>query len=332
MLTFVRILNHPSFQNHIMDLTPTEFELLLCEFCKQDLPPHFTVEHDVKEIGGESGGKRQIDTKIRGQLGISEILICGEAKNWGEAVGSETIDALVGKYFSGEIRANKVIVFSNQGYTGPAIQRAKALGIELLEPAAIGKAIKNIPYIVGIGRIKQMIFRATHKTPQHTVMALNLDDYTILKGRERISFRQNAFRILKHKLILMGIKDISTDLSKFSIEDHNVLYELKQKEGYHYTADFELTISIFWDYYIEYLPAGILRHINQGQLIFVNLIGHPFNVLQKVLLSPTKINYESKEEVVDNIINKSEGYVSVFCMPDPDKDITDPQNPIFSFV
>lgn len=315
-----------------MDLTPTEFELLLCEFCKQDLPPHFTVEHDIKDIGGESGGKRQIDIKIKGQLGISEILICGEAKNWGEPVGSETVDALVGKYLSGEIRANKVIVFSNQGYTAPAIQRAKTLGIELLEPADIGTAIKNIPYIVGVGRMRQIIFRATHKTPQHTLMALNIDDYTILKGQERISFRQNAFRILKHRLMLMGPKDISTDLSKVSIEDSNALYELRQKEGYHYTADFELTISIFWDYFIEYLPAGILRHVNKEQLIFVNLIGHPFNVLQKVLLSPTKLNYERKEEVIENVIKKSKGFVCVFCMPDPDREIADPENPIFSFV
>ena len=315
-----------------MDLTPKEFELLLCEFCKQDLPPHFTVEHDTKEIGGESGGKRQIDTKIKGQLGISEILICGEAKNWNEPVGSETIDALVGKYFSGEIRANKVIVFSNQGYTAPAIQRAKTLGIELLEPAKIGNAIKTIPYIIGVGRMRQIIFRVTHKTPQYTLMGINIDDYTILKGQERISLQQNAFRILKFKLILMGPKDIMTDLSKFSIEDNNVLYELKQKEGYHYTADFELTISIFWDYFIEYLPAGILRHINKEKIIFVNLVGHPFEVLQKVLLSSTKLNYESKEEVIEHVINKSIGFVSLLCMPDPDRDKTNPENPIFSFV
>ena len=108
-----------------MDLTPKEFEELLCEFCKQDLPNHFVVEHDVKDSGGESGNRRQIDTKIRGRIGVSDILICGEANNWNEPVGSETIDGLVEKYLSGEIRANKVIVFSNRGYTEPAITRAK---------------------------------------------------------------------------------------------------------------------------------------------------------------------------------------------------------------
>jgi len=93
-----------------MDLTPKEFELLLCQFCKQDLPPHFKVEHNIKDIGGESENKRQIDTKITGRLGISDILICGEARNWNEPLGSEAIDGIIGKYLSGEIRANKVIL------------------------------------------------------------------------------------------------------------------------------------------------------------------------------------------------------------------------------
>ena len=81
-----------------MDLTPKQFEQLLCEFCSHDIPPTFTVEHDVRDMVAESGNRRQIDTKIKGRLGISNILICGEAKYWDEPGGSETIDALVGKY------------------------------------------------------------------------------------------------------------------------------------------------------------------------------------------------------------------------------------------
>jgi len=99
-------------------------------------------------------------------LGVSDILICGESKNWNKPVGSETIDGLVGKYLSGEIRANKVIVFSNQGYTAPAINRAKQIGIELIEPKELGVPIKNIPFIIGVGYLGQMIITATHKSPQ----------------------------------------------------------------------------------------------------------------------------------------------------------------------
>ena len=117
-----------------MNLTPKNFELLLCQFCKQDLPPHFKVEHNIKGIGSESENKRQIDNKITGKLGISNILICGEARNWNEPFGSDSIDGVIGKYLTGEIYANKVILFSNYGYTDPAVNRAEYRGIELLEP------------------------------------------------------------------------------------------------------------------------------------------------------------------------------------------------------
>ena len=314
-----------------MDLTPKEFEQLLCEFCKQDLPTNFTVEHDVKEIGEESCNKRQIDTRIKGRLGVSEILICGEAKNWNVVVGSETIDGLVGKYMSGEIRANKVILFSNKGYSEPAITRAKQLGIELLEPYEIGTPIKKIPYIVGVGYLGQMLVETSHKSPQQNFMALNTDDYIILKGEERISLRQSIFRIIKSQLRQIH-KDIFTDLTSLKIKDNNVLYELKYKEGYRYNADFEVEVSLKWDYFFENLPAGILRHINTGEIKFVNLQGKPNEVLGKVLMSPTKGNYETREECIKEVVEKNFGHTLLLCMPDPDRHKTHPEEPIFTFV
>jgi hypothetical protein len=97
-----------------MDLGAKEFEILLLEFCKQDLPTGFTVKHDVQMAGGESGSKRQIDVEITGRLGISEIVIYGEAKKWKRKLGNDTMDGIIGKYFSHESRANKVILYSNK--------------------------------------------------------------------------------------------------------------------------------------------------------------------------------------------------------------------------
>ena len=167
-----------------MDITAKEFELLLCEFCKQDLPADFKVEHDIRDIGEESGNRRQIDTKITGRLGISNILICGEAKNWSEKVGSETIDALVGKYLSGEIRANKVICFSIKGFTKPAVERAKLLGIELLEPSELEHPIQKIPHIVAIGYLGIMKVNVSYNGVQQNLFASSPQDYIILKGKE----------------------------------------------------------------------------------------------------------------------------------------------------
>ncbi len=64
----------PLYKNHGLELTAKEFELLLCEFCWQDLPPHFVVEHNTRNVGGESLNKRQIDTKISGSSGYLKFL------------------------------------------------------------------------------------------------------------------------------------------------------------------------------------------------------------------------------------------------------------------
>lgn len=321
-----------STKSNNMELTAKQFEQLLCEFCKQDLPPHFTVEHDIKDIGGESGNRRQIDIKIKGRLGVSDILICGEAKNWSDAVGSETIDGLVGKYLSGEIRANKVLLFSNKGFSAPAIKRAKHLGIELIEPREIDKPIQNLPYIVAVGYLGQMIVNVSDNSPQEILIPNNPDDFIILKGDERISFQQNVFRIVVSTLRQMRNKDIFTDLSKLSIQDKNVLYELKQKEGYRYIANFEVEVSLIWDYIFENLPTGILHHINSGETKFVILEGNPTELINKVLLSPTKGNYKERDECIKNVVKVNIGHTFNLCMVDPDRHKTHPTHPILRSI
>lgn len=310
-----------------MDLTAKQFEELLCEFCKQDLPTHFTVEHDVKDTGGESGNKRQIDTKIRGRVGVSDILICGEAKNWNEPVGSETIDALVGKYSSGEIRANKIIVFSNMGYTQPAITRAKLLGIELLEPHYLGQPIQKIPYVIGIGHLGLMRIRTSHLSPQKNLMAINPSDYVILKGASRISFRELIARNLVPRLRSIS-KRLDSELSNFVVDEENVLYELKQKEGFRYNANFEVNVELNWHYHVEYLDTGILKHINSSELKIIELAGNSGEIASKVLLSQTKTVYDTKDEVRENIIEKNIATLFQFGLVDPDRQQTHPDEPI----
>lgn len=315
-----------------MDINPDQFEKLLCEFCKQDLPPHFTVKHDIKEIGGESKNKRQIDTRINGRLGISEILICGEAKNWNTEVGSETIDGLVGKYMSGEIRANKVILFSNNGYSQPAIERAKKLGIELLQPKQLGQPIVDITHIVSIGYLGQMIIEVTHDGPQETFMHINPDSYIIIKGQERISFYQFVYRMVLSTLRKVPELNIFIEVGKLKLKDNNVLYELKNKEGYRYNGNFEIEVNLKWDFFVKDLPGAILFHINSEEDCLVNLQGDDFEILNKVLLSESKRNYETRSECIAKEIHESIPYTLLVCMADPDQHREDPHNPLFSFI
>jgi len=230
-------------------------------------------------------------------------------------------------YLAGWI-PNKVILFSNYGFTEPAITRAKLRGIELLEPKTVGEPIKPIPHIVGMGYLGQMIVQIVGGGPQYIQMALNPDDYIIVKGSQEISFQQNFFRIVVSQLRQISNKSLYSDLSSLTVEDKNVLYELKDKKRVRYNADFEINLSIKWDYFFENLPTGILFHINSGETKFVCLQENSFAILNKVLLSSSKINYEQREECIKQVVEKSTEHLLHLCMVDPDRLKTHPEHPI----
>lgn len=311
-------------------ITPKQFELLLCEFAKKDLPENFTIEHDIKEEGEESLNLRQIDTKIKGKLGISDILICGEAKNWSKPVGSEFIDALVGKYLSGEIKANKVIAFSNQGFTQPAVERAMKLGIELIQPEKLGEPIQEISYIISVGIIGQTLLTLTHSSQQKNLMALDHKQFVILKGDEKLSFNENLFRIIKSKLSAIPNKQLLDDFSKIKIRDANVLYELTFKEYHKYNADFEMEVDIQWDYHCLKVPSGVLKHLNTNEIHFVHLAGDQMETLGEILLSTKKSVFENKNQCIKDFIGKDERHTFNMALMNPDK--SKPGAPMLSLI
>jgi hypothetical protein len=233
---------------------------------------------------------------------------------------------VVRKYFSNEVRANKVILFSNHGYTESAITRAKNYGIELLEPLIFDMPVKPVPHIVGVGYLGIMVVTITHSSPQENLMAVDTNEYVILKGEERISFQQMICRNVVTQLRGKTRKTITDDLSKFTVRESNVLYELKQKPGYLYNGNFEIEVNLVWDYFTENLNAGLLRHVNTNETKFVDLQGIPFNIITNVLMSSTKINYESKQDCIDYIKESNQPCFFQLVFTDPDQNKLDPQN------
>jgi len=310
-----------------MDLTAKEFELLLCEFCKQDLPLHFNVKHDEKEVGGESETERQIDVKISGRIGISDFLICGEAKNWNSPVDITTVDGLVGKYFLGEVRASKVILFSKSGYTKAAITRATALKIELLQPDELGHPIKAVPYVVGMCQLGMMIVKMIYDGREQNIMSVDPNEYVILKGGEQISFRQLVARNIVNQLRLMFDKTINTDLAKMNAKEFNVLYELKQKPGCRYNGNFEVEVNLRWDYFLENLNAGVLRHLNSDEVRIVDFQKTPLTAISNVLFSPSKIDFENKQDCINHLANNNPSKL-IMVFNDPDQLERNPHRPL----
>jgi hypothetical protein len=119
---------------------------------------------------------------------------------------------------------------------------------------------------------------------------------------------------------------------KLHITDGNALYELKSQAGKRFNAHFDVELNVKWDYFFEYLPMGLLYHVNSGERKSVNLQGSPEEILRKVLLSPSKGNYESKDECIKQVIDKNTAYSFLACMADPDQQKIDPTSPRFVLI
>ncbi|MCX2584274.1 restriction endonuclease [Pedobacter sp. MR22-3] len=314
-----------------MEITATQFEKLLLEFCKKDFPIGFEIEHDYKQTGNESENKRQIDVRIKGRLGIAEILICGEAKNWSDPVGSEVIDALVGKYLSGEIRANKVILFSNMGFTEPAITRAKKIGIELLQPFNLGEPFLNVPYIVSVGTLGSMMVQAVYDGIQQNSMAVNIGQYIIYKGNERISFLQMIYRNVVSSLKQLPEMNIRIEIGKLTINESSVLYELKSQPNFRHNGHFNVEVDLNWDFFVEDIEDVILFHVNEEKILHLKLLENR-SILEKVLLSDTKRNYESRSECIIKEVKKVVAPGFLIALSDPDQNLVDPHRPLFTII
>jgi hypothetical protein len=91
------------------------------------------LEPDCKVRVGEwidgPDGRRDMDVEVRGSLDGRSHLCLVECKDWDRRVGIQVVDALDSKRT--DVRADRAIIYSNSGFTAPAIRKAKRVGIEL---------------------------------------------------------------------------------------------------------------------------------------------------------------------------------------------------------
>ena len=91
-------------------------------------------------------GKRDMDVEVRGTLNGAPCFVLIECKDWADPVGIGVIDALDSK--RRDLYADRAIIYSNSGFTAPALRKAARVGIET------ASALK-----AGDNRIKPMIQR-----------------------------------------------------------------------------------------------------------------------------------------------------------------------------
>lgn len=98
------------------------------------LDPGATVRVGVWVIGPD--GRRDLDVEVRGTIEGRPHFIQIECKDWAEPVGIAVVDALDSK--RGDFGADRAIIYSNSGFTEPAMKKAVRLDIGMASALKAG--------------------------------------------------------------------------------------------------------------------------------------------------------------------------------------------------
>ena len=121
----------------------------------------------------DPGREREIDVLIEASIGPYPIRIPVECKNWGTKVGIDLIDAFQGKLADIGLNVGGAIYVSANGYESGAVDRAKEVGIVLLDVDGLtSDRLSQQLFSAATGTlfvfpsVAQMSFESTHKTGQ----------------------------------------------------------------------------------------------------------------------------------------------------------------------
>jgi hypothetical protein len=107
-----------------------------------------TMSPDAKVQWGQwtesPDGDRDLDVEIRGIIHGEEQFVVIECKDWKKVVGIGVVDALDSK--RRDINADYALICSNSGFTGPALQKAKRVGIGMI--AALKSGDESIKVVI----------------------------------------------------------------------------------------------------------------------------------------------------------------------------------------
>ena len=100
----------------------------------QALDPGACVSVGVWIVGPD--GRRDLDVEVRGCLDGADRFVLVECKDWRNPVGIGVVDALDSK--RRDLQADEAVIYSNSGFTEPALRKASRLGIGLASALRAG--------------------------------------------------------------------------------------------------------------------------------------------------------------------------------------------------
>jgi len=81
-------------------------------------------------------GRRDLDVEVRGTIDGAPCFVLIECKDWADPVGIAVVDALDSK--RKDLNADRAVIYSNSGFTAPALRKASRVGIGLASALKAG--------------------------------------------------------------------------------------------------------------------------------------------------------------------------------------------------
>lgn len=163
----------------------------------------------------DTGEPREVDIAIRTTIGSTSVLIIAECRDRKRPQDSRWIEELATKAVS--VGAARVIAVSSSGFTGPAREKARRLGVEVrdirdLTPATVAEAFR-------VGGVSML-------TPRMTLLAVGVYYTPLIKpdGNVMIGFDEIRGRRLYLPLFARkrdGLKSSLADIVQDGIDAHS---------------------------------------------------------------------------------------------------------------
>jgi Restriction endonuclease len=131
------------------------FEKHIHQIHAQLIPSGAKIKYDDSIMGFDSGVERQIEITIRFRLANYDMLLVIDCKDYAEPI--HVVDMGAFKSLASDVRANKAVMISTNGYTPAAITMARNAGIEtrtyLDTESAIWPSVVSIPVLISNVRL-----------------------------------------------------------------------------------------------------------------------------------------------------------------------------------
>lgn len=279
-----------------------DFEILTADIQKKLSGVGCKVTHNDSIYGHDSKTMRQIDVSCISMVGSSEVLIAIECKNYSKRLDVNDIGKIYAMH--NDVRANKSVVVSANGYTKNALKLGKSNGMDLLIVADTGehnwKTDIKVPILFVIRKISCFNFIFSSDTPLRATFPYSYKDIA-----NTILYNSNYKPIGKVWDVFVRSKKISSLGSGYSenvdfIGQETYIYSC---ENFH-SIKFMANIEIEEDFYIHEIPLSKVSGFHdliKDHLICSNEIEFSVDI-QQVIDNSTLVTDITKIKKSPNLI------------------------------